>query len=111
MQISEQQRLEMYASLKNTHGDTVAETIMAHLPPSGWGDVLTRQEFRSELAIQRMELKAEMDAMRSKIETEMMAMEMRLSDKMNDLFRWAVATNLAVTGLLMAAMTAAIKFL
>ena len=60
----------------------------------------TRLTACSESSLLKMELKAEMNDM-----------EMRLSDKMNDLFRWAVATNLAVTGLLMAAMTAALKFL
>lgn len=29
----------MHESLKRLVGDDVAETIMEHLPPSGWGDV------------------------------------------------------------------------
>ena len=39
MTISEAQRFEMHLGLRNTLGDVVANSLMEHLPPSGWSDV------------------------------------------------------------------------
>ena len=39
MAISEAQRFEMHLGLRNTLGDDVANSLMEHLPPSGWSDV------------------------------------------------------------------------
>lgn len=39
MSVSETQRLEMYLELRKVLGDNVADTLIEHLPPSGWGDV------------------------------------------------------------------------
>lgn len=39
MAISEAQRFEMHLGLRNTLGDVVANSLMEHLPPSGWSDV------------------------------------------------------------------------
>ena len=39
MSISEAQRFEMHLGLRNTLGDVVANSLMEHLPPSGWSDV------------------------------------------------------------------------
>jgi hypothetical protein len=39
MTISEAKRFEMHLGLKKVLGDDVANTVMEHLPPSGWGDV------------------------------------------------------------------------
>lgn len=44
MSISEQDRLEMHLELKRLMGDAVAETLMRHLPPSGWGDVARKHD-------------------------------------------------------------------
>ena len=39
MAINEAQRFEMHLGLRNTLGDVVANSLMEHLPPSGWSDV------------------------------------------------------------------------
>jgi tetrahydromethanopterin S-methyltransferase subunit G len=39
MTISEAQRFEMHLGLRNILGDEVANSLMEHLPPSGWSDV------------------------------------------------------------------------
>jgi hypothetical protein len=39
MAISEQARFEMNLGLRKALGDTVASSLMEHLPPHGWGDV------------------------------------------------------------------------
>ena len=44
MAITEQERLEMHLGLRKALGDEVANTVMAHLPPSGWGDVARKHD-------------------------------------------------------------------
>ena len=39
MTITEAQRFEMHLGLRESLGDDVANTLMEHLPPSGWSDV------------------------------------------------------------------------
>ena len=39
MAVTEADRLEMHLGLRQALGDTVADTVMEHLPPTGWGDV------------------------------------------------------------------------
>lgn len=40
MSVSEERRFEMHLELRRVLGDDVAGTLMDHLPPSGWGDVV-----------------------------------------------------------------------
>lgn len=40
MTISAAQRYELHSALVTTLGDDVANTLMEHLPPSGWSDVV-----------------------------------------------------------------------
>lgn len=44
MVISAAQRFELHSALVNTLGDDVANTLMEHLPPSGWSDVARRDD-------------------------------------------------------------------
>lgn len=39
MVTTEADRLDMHMELRRTHGERVADIIMEHLPPAGWGDV------------------------------------------------------------------------
>lgn len=39
MTMSEQQRLEMHLGLRKCLGDSVADSVMEHLPQGGWSDV------------------------------------------------------------------------
>lgn len=40
MAITEARRFEMHLELKKRLGDDVADTLMEHLPPGGWDDVV-----------------------------------------------------------------------
>lgn len=40
MSVSEARRLEMYVAFQQVLGDEVADTVMEHLPPSGWNDLV-----------------------------------------------------------------------
>lgn len=44
MPATESDRLEMHLKLRAVLGDKVADTVMEHLPPSGWGDVARQSE-------------------------------------------------------------------
>ena len=39
MAVTETERFELHLRLKNVLGDEMADILMEHLPPSGWGDV------------------------------------------------------------------------
>ncbi len=60
MGISEAQRFELHLGLQKVLGDTMASTLMEHLPPSGWSDVvrvdqLTEVERRLNIRIDMLE--------------------------------------------------------
>ena len=56
MTISEAQRFEMHLGLRNTLGDVVANSLMEHLPPSGWSDVARTADIdRIDARIDRLE--------------------------------------------------------
>ncbi len=44
MAISEQARFEMHLELRKFLGDNVANSLMEHLPPSGWGEVAQKRD-------------------------------------------------------------------
>lgn len=44
MATTEHERLEMHLGLRKALGDDVANTLMEHLPPSGWGDVARKYD-------------------------------------------------------------------
>jgi tetrahydromethanopterin S-methyltransferase subunit G len=44
MSITEARRTEMHIGLRESLGPRVADSLMEHLPPSGWGDVARQSE-------------------------------------------------------------------
>ena len=44
MSVSEAQRFDMQVGLRSHLGDDVANTLMEHLPPSGWSDVARKHD-------------------------------------------------------------------
>lgn len=66
--ISEAQRFEMHSKLRNLMGDEVANTLMEHLPPSGWADVARKSDVdRLEVDISRVDksLKEEINGLKT----------------------------------------------
>jgi hypothetical protein len=49
MATTEQERLEMHLGLRKALGENVANTLMEHLPPSGWGDVARKHDITMAL--------------------------------------------------------------
>lgn len=82
MSISEQDRLEMHLELKRLMGDAVAETLMRHLPPSGWGDVARKHDLdmltrRADAFEQRFDKR--IDDLESRLNTRIDGLERRLN--------------------------------
>jgi len=44
MRITDAQRLELHLALKHTLGGDMADVLMEHLPPAGWGDLARRAD-------------------------------------------------------------------
>lgn len=44
MSITEARRTEMHIGLRESLGPRVADSLMEHLPPNGWGDVARQSE-------------------------------------------------------------------
>ncbi|MCO8127454.1 hypothetical protein NHL50_09570 [Acidimicrobiia bacterium EGI L10123] len=68
MAISEHDRYELHKWLIDHAGEQVAETMMAHLPPTGWADVATKRDLELLAATLRgemHELRGEMHLMRA----------------------------------------------
>ena len=57
MSTTEVRRTEMHIGLRETLGPRVADSLMEHLPPSGWDDVARQSEMnlRFEMADRRFE--------------------------------------------------------
>ena len=71
MAITEDARFEMHLKLRNVLGEKVADMLMEHLPPSGWGDV----ERKADLELLSTELRHLRETTDAKFET----MNMRFS--------------------------------
>ena len=62
MTITEAQRFELHLGLQGALGDNVANTLMEHLPPSGWSDVVRLRDL--EEFEKRMDLRFQLVDMR-----------------------------------------------
>ena len=90
MSISEAQRFDMHRGLRDTLGDDVADTLMEHLPPIGWGDVArTRDIDRLEGRIDRLENRFEV------LHSEFHELRDDLTQRLDTFGHWAIG--LAVT--------------
>ncbi|HVV75551.1 MAG TPA: hypothetical protein VHC43_05895 [Mycobacteriales bacterium] len=56
MTISETARREMHTRLVEILGTEVADTLMEHLPPVGWGDVATKRDIDAHHAMTKRDL-------------------------------------------------------
>lgn len=73
MTISEAQRFEMHLGLRDKLGDDVANTLMEHLPPSGWSDVARTHDIeRLDDRISSLETRLDdrIDSLEERMKTE-----------------------------------------
>ena len=68
--ITEAQRFEMHTCLRGLMGEEVANTMMEHLPPSGWSDVARQSDIalvRSDLDRVEVARKSDIDLVKMEI--------------------------------------------
>jgi len=70
--ISESRRFVLHRALRDQFGASVADTLMEHLPPAGWGDVARQSDIESL----RVNLKNEINVL--------------VTEKLNTQLRWVV---------------------
>ena len=93
MEETANQRLEMHLELREKLGDTVANTLMEHLPPSGWSDVArTRDIYMIRQEIQNLEVRT--DARLDMIDLQLAQLSKRVS--------YAITSGIAIFATLLA---------
>jgi len=107
MTTTEAERFQMHESLIHTHGKEVADIIMEHLPPTGWGDVARRSDvadLRSSFAKDMEILRMEMQALRLEMRSEMLML-------FNQQLKWLVGLVITAQALGTGALLAGMKLL
>lgn len=125
MTITDASRLELHQELRNNIGVKAADTLMEHLPPTGWADIvrrsdldhqttvttrefaLVRSEMSSEFATVRNEMKTEFAAVRGEISLSISEMKAHIDNRLAAQTRWIVTLTSANT-LAMAALIVAV---
>ena len=114
MTISETARLDMLSGLRTHVGETVANTLMEHLPPGGWYDIARTGDFdRIEIRLDKLENRIDklesrlddridkLEARFDKLEARFDKLEARLDDRIDTLAqkidtntRWMIGISL-----------------
>ena len=71
MAVDERSRHQMFGRLDEVLGADAATTLMEHLPPTGWGDVVTRDYLTAQLDARFGEMNGEMNERFAEITGEM----------------------------------------
>jgi hypothetical protein len=106
MTVDERSRLQLAEALKRALGDEEGITLMELLPPVGWADVATKQDFeliRREL----VGLEARMDARFETVDARLGTLEYRIDDLAREIRgqTWRLMTLMvAVVGIVVAAV-------
>lgn len=125
MSVDERTRHEMYAGLEAALGASVADALMAHLPPTGWADVARTHDvdvlrgemvagmdgLRREMVAGMDGLRREMVAGRDGLRRDMLSMEeriglrldARIASETNRLLLLLIPTMTTIVGLAFAA--------
>jgi hypothetical protein len=85
MTVDDRTRLNLHRKLEAVLGQQEADTLMAHLPPVTWHEVVTKEDIaalgmalRSEMHVMGTELRSEMHAIETNLRAEMQAIETNL---------------------------------
>ena len=93
-------RLSMYQALQHVLGPTAADTLMIHLPPSGWGDVARRSEVNQKFADVDRRF-ADVDHRFTDIEMRLERIEAQL-EGLASMKRYVIGTGISLAGLICA---------
>jgi hypothetical protein len=110
--IADSRRFEMYETFRSEFGVAVADTLMEHLPPAGWGDVARQSDIvalktdfegvRADFGRLRADfgvLHGDFDRLRTDIDVKFETMRRSIvneinatvTDKLNSQMRWMIA--------------------
>jgi hypothetical protein len=78
MSVSEPERHELYQAFEGLMGKKKAETMMALLPPTGWGDVATRRDLEAHELVTKRQLEAHEAAVKQQLEAHEAAVKQQL---------------------------------
>lgn len=92
MSVDERRRHEMYLKLEEVLGSQDAATLMEHLPPGGWADLVTNQSL--DLRFEALDFRLE--ALEHRLRADM-------RDQVQRIVFWFVPTMLTGVGLAFAA--------
>ena len=122
MAISETARLDMLSGLRKSVGETVANTLMEHLPPGGWYDVARTGDFdRIETRIDKLEARLDdridrLEIRIDKLEARFDKLEARidgLTQKIETNTKWMIGISLTygigILGTLVTVMVASLN--
>jgi hypothetical protein len=98
MAIDESRRLLLHGGLRTAVGADAALAMMEMLPPTGWGDVATRQQLdavEARLDGRIDQLEATLD---HHIETLRLEVQVLIAEGQRRMMQWTIATMIALTG-------------
>lgn len=90
--MNEERRFALHERLEAMLGATDANTLMEHLPPTTWSDLVRQRDVdmlrisvSSDMAVMRSDLRGEMSELRSELKHEMNELRNELRREMNEL--------------------------
>ena len=108
MAVDDRTRLNLLRRLEAVLGQEEAETLMAHLPPVTWQEVVTKTDLRVELDVVTSVLRGEMAELR----TEMADLRTELRTEIADAITsqtWRLATFIGTWSVLLVTVTALLR--
>ena len=67
MPVDERSRHQPYRKLDEVMGREEATTLMELLPPTGWGDVATKQDMHQQIEALRRDLRGDMESLARRV--------------------------------------------
>jgi len=90
--MNEERRFALHERLEAMLGATDANTLMEHLPPTTWSDLVRQRDVdmlrisvSSDMAVMRSDLRGEINDLRSELKHEMNELRNELRGEMNEL--------------------------
>jgi hypothetical protein len=108
MPSSEAERFTLHQTLRSLMPEAVADTLMSHLPPTGWSDIARKADIDAQnLRFDRIDAKfVEIDARFDRIDARLDRIDTRLDridakfDELASMKRYVVTTGIALAALI-----------